>query len=286
MLKMDKKLIIIVLIVVAALALLYLSQEIRRTYKKEVLNGLGRVQGADLSLLTESDIQHLPEIVQKYLAYTGVIGKPKVQNYRIVLEAEMKTDPRKPWTPVIFEQYNFLDQPTRLFLVRMNMSGLPVIGLDSYINTKGNMLIKAAGLIKVSDIGGEFMDRAEAATLFNDMCLVAPASLTDPRIEWENIDDLTVKAIFTDGPNRVSAWLYFNDIGQLVNFVTDDRSYTTMDGKNMQVRWSTPVGNYREISGMRISTSGAATWHLPEGDYTYGKIKNIRELEYNLESYK
>lgn len=283
---MDKKIIALVLFVLVAAALYYLSQDIPRTYRAEVKKGLSRVQGADLAVVTEADIDHLPAIVQHYLRYTGVVGQPQVQNYRIVLEAEMKTDPGQPWSPVVFEQYNFLDQPTRLFLVRMNMRGLPVIGLDSYTNGKGNMLIKVAGLVKVSDVGGEFMDQAELVTLFNDMCLAAPGSLIDPRIEWENIDPLTVKATFTDGPNRVSAWLYFNNSGQLVDFVTDDRSYTTMDGKNMKVRWSTPVGNYREIGGLVLSTSGEATWHLPEGNYTYGRIKNIRELEYNLSTLK
>lgn len=283
---MDKKLIALLLIIIVAAALYYLSQDIPRTYRAEVKKGLSRVQSADLAVVTEADMNHLPAIVQQYLRYTGAVGQPRVQNYRIVLEAEMKTDPKNPWTPVIFEQYNLLDQPTRLFLVRMNMRGLPVIGLDSYINGKGNMLIKVAGLVKVSDVGGEFMDQAELVTLFNDMCLAAPGSLIDRRIEWEIIDPMTVKATFTDGPNRVSAWLYFNDSGQLINFVTDDRSYTTMDGKNMKVRWSTPVKNYRELNGLRLSTSGEATWHLPEGDYTYGRIQNIRELEYNLTTFK
>jgi hypothetical protein len=37
---------------------------------------------------------------------------------------------------------------------------------------------------------------------------------------------------------------------------------------------------------MMLSTYGEAVWHLPEGDFSYGKVSNIRELEYNCHSYR
>lgn len=261
--------------------LVYKSQDMRRTYRAEVLKGLSR-GSEQQEVVTEEHIKHLPRPVQNYLIYTGVMGKEKVRNYRVVLDAEMKSDPQKDWVKTRFEQYNFFDDPTRLFLVKMNMFGIPVIGLDSYIGGRGRMHIKVAGLITVSDARGEHMDRGEAITLFNDMCLMAPATLIDKRIAWETIDPLIVKASLNDGYHQVSAWLYFNPEGQLVNFVTDDRYLTNLDNTYQNVRWSTPVGNYKEINGLKLSTYGEGIWHLPEGDFVYGRVMNIRELEYNL----
>lgn len=276
---------LIMLCLVLIIFLVYKSQDIKRTYKAEVLKELGR-GAAQQQVIAEEDIKHLPQPVQKYLVYAGVMGKEKVQNYRVVLDAEMRSDPQKDWAKTTFEQYNFFDDPIRLFLVKMNMFGVPVIGLDSYIGGRGRMHIKVAGLVTVSDARGEHMDRGEAITLFNDMCLMAPATLVDKRIAWETIDPLTAKASLNDGYNQVSALLYFNQEGQLVNFITDDRYYTNLDNTYKNVRWSTPVSNYREINGLKLSTYGEAVWHLPEGDFTYGRVINIRELEYNCKTFK
>jgi len=59
--------------------------------------------------------------------------------------------------------------------------------------------------------------------IFNDMCLFAPASLVDSRISWEEVDAFIVKATFINGGNKVSAELYFNEKGELVNFISNDR---------------------------------------------------------------
>lgn len=40
------------------------------------------------------------------------------------------------------------------------------------------------------------MDKTETVTLFNDMCLMAPATLIDRRIQWQEIDRNSVKATF------------------------------------------------------------------------------------------
>ncbi len=46
--------------------------------------------------------------------------------------------------------------------------------------TRATMKINVAYFFKVSDASGEKMNQSENVTLFNDMCLYAPATL----IEW------------------------------------------------------------------------------------------------------
>jgi hypothetical protein len=125
------------------------------------------------------------------------------------------------------------------------------------------------------------MNRGETVTMFNDMCLLAPASLIDNNIKWENIDSLTVKGTFTNQGNTISALLYFNEKGQLINFISDDR-YLSSDGKTYKnYRWSTPVMEYKEINGRHLMHYGEAVWDTPEGQFCYGKF-NLKETEYNL----
>ena len=51
------------------------------------------------------------------------------------------------------------------------------------------MQVKIAGAVEIADARGDVMDRSEAVTLFNDMCLLAPGTLLDPTIAWEEPGD-------------------------------------------------------------------------------------------------
>jgi len=121
------------------------------------------------------------------------------------------------------------------------------------------------------------MDKAETVTLFNDWCIFAPAALVDKRIQWQAADDHSVKATFTNHSVSISATLFFNEMGQLVNFVSDDRY--DISEKN-QYRFSTPVGEYKNINGLMLPTFGETIWHYPEGKFTYGKF-HLRSIAYN-----
>lgn len=57
------------------------SQNMKKTYQKEVSSALISIQNQNPEILTEQDLSHLPIPVQKYLKYTGCIGQEKVFNY-------------------------------------------------------------------------------------------------------------------------------------------------------------------------------------------------------------
>jgi len=281
---MDKKFIFIILLLIFILIvsfLIYKSQELKRTYVTEVKRQLEHSVKFEKDILTEEDIKYLPEPVQKYLRYINVIGKEKVRNFRVIFEGEFRTDPNKGWGKMNAEQYTDLTNTTRLYFMDMKMFGLPVVGLHRYIDAKATMLAKVAGLITVVDGKGLEMNEGETVTVFNDMCMMAPGSLIDKRIEWQSIDSHTVKATFTNNNIKVHALLYFNDKGELINFVSEDRYYSPTGKTYEKFRWSTPIKDYKNYNGIRISSGGEAVWSLPKGEYSYGKI-NIKEIEYNV----
>ncbi len=285
---MDKRYIVWIILLIAALTVLllvYKSQDVKRMYKALAQMGLDRSAALEPDILTEKDIAHLPEPVQKYLAYTGAIGKEKVRNMRVVMEGHLKMDRDKDWTPIHTQQYNFYNEPIRLYHIVGKINGLPVMGLDSYQAGKGNMLIKVAGLVKVVDAHDPKMDRAALVTVLNDMCLIAPATLIDRRLQWETVDAQTVKVTLEDQGLKVSGILTFNDKGELTNFLTYDRYFSPKGTTYESVPWSTPVRNYKDFNGIRINSYGEAIWHFPEGDFCYGKATTM-EVEYNVKHFQ
>jgi hypothetical protein len=224
------------------------------------------------AMLTEQDLQHLPLPVQNYLRFTGSVGKPRVVNVRVTWRGSMRTKLDGDWLPIRAWQVNFFDDPARLFYIESSMYGLPFDGYHVYAGNTATMQIKVGGLVQVVDARGPEMNRGETVTMFNDMCLLAPATLISPAIRWEEIDSVTVRGFFSNQGNTVSAILTFDPSGALRNFVSNDR-YLSEDGKSyLSYPWSTPVGEYREFGGRKIASVGEAIWHMPQGEYAYGRF--------------
>lgn len=77
-------------------------------------------------------------------------------------------------------------------------------------------------------VPGQPKDRSHAAgpelKLFNDLCVMAPAALVDAPISGQVLDDLA-----------------FNANHELVDFISDDRSRASDDGRRFTPqRWSPP----------------------------------------------
>lgn len=86
-------------------------------------------------------------------------------------------------------------------------------------------------------------------------------------------------------PVDVLAVLAFNG-GDLVDFVSDDRSRASADGHRFtEQRWSTPLLDYRTVGGRRVAIHGEGRWHAPqpEGVFTYVEF-HVDELTYNVGS--
>ncbi len=260
-----------------------LPSSFKNRYKAETEKRLKSVSAT--SLLSGEDIQHLPLPVQKYLHFAGAIGKPKVYNFRAVFSGQMKQDRNGKWMGIHSEQYNFFNEPARIFYIKSKLFGIPFDGLHLFAERNAAMQIKIAHLLQFADAKGEKMNQSETVTLLNDMCLMAPATLIDKNIQWEMIDLLTVKARFTNGINTISATLLFDEQGALLNFISDDR-YLSADGKKYErYTWSTPVKEYKEVNGRKVCSRADAIWHTPEGEFNYANF-TMEEIEYNCVNFK
>lgn len=264
------------IVILVAVILSYGSIRFENEYQNDVTQRLQNQHTTSEELLTEADLQLLPLPVQKYLRYCGVVNQPKVKNMKVVFEGEMR-DKGKDYFKFQSEQYNFFDEPIRLFFMKAKMFGITVPGYHKYTDAKATMNIKIFGIFPVISHSGVVMDKTETVTLFNDMCLMAPATLIDKRIQWQTINNKEVKATFINHDIKISVTLYFNDKGQLINFISQDRTVVA-DGKTYP--FSTPVKAYKNYNGINLMHDAEAVWDYPDGKFTYGKFR-LKEIDYN-----
>ncbi|MCC7232684.1 MAG: hypothetical protein IT242_07050 [Bacteroidia bacterium] len=258
----------------------YGKWQFHRKYYSDVKYNLeNNISGPDRNL-TENDLEGLPCKVQKYIRYSGSVGKPMVNYFMVTFSGKMRQDESTDWMPFTSEQYNFFNSPVRLFFMNAEMNHLNVRGYHRYMNSSASMDIRMLSLFRIRYQSGHEMDTSETVTFFNDMCCLAPATLVDKRIKWLESDSNRVRASFTANGITIFAWLVFNDTGQLVNFISADRSATDKDNRMNKYPWSTPLQKYKNFHGYNLPGYAEAIYTYPSGDFCYGNFE-ITGIEYN-----
>ncbi|WP_337044605.1 DUF6544 family protein [Emticicia sp. 17c] len=260
----------------------YAAWSFNKQYTLAVRESFGYSEKYSVPILTEVDIQYLPEPVKKYLHYTRSVGKPELDNFRVEFRGKLRKNKQSEWMPFTSEQYNFIGASKRFFFMNATRHHLPVAGFHSFRNGNAFMNIRLLSLFKVQYQSGYEMGKAETVTFFNDMCCLAPATLIDKRIKWLETSGNQVKASFTNNHITITAWLHFNDKGELINFISNDRYAYDKESGMRQIPWETPLKNYREINGYKLAGHAQAIYKYPEGDLCYG-IFEITDIQYNCD---
>jgi hypothetical protein len=267
------------LIILLAAIVAFSGHRFEQSFLQDVRGQLSKSTSRS-ELLTIADLAHLPTPVQRYVEYVGAIGQPKVQNLAVTFRGRMRSKDQD-WFNFTSRQFNDFSDPARLFFMKANVKGLPTYGYHAYQDQRASMLIKILSLVPVVDLKSEELFRTETVTFFNDMCLLAPAALIDPRIEWEPIDSTSCRAIFTNQETSITATLYFDAEGKLINFESEDRKEINMD---QYLPFSTPVSRYQSFGAtdqFRLMGDGQAVWHYPDGAFPYGEFHTV-EVRYNV----
>lgn len=233
-------------------------------------------------VVTEIDLERLPTLIAAYVRQSGAVGQPFVQAFHAKFHGRIRGGSARPWMTFTGEQVNtYGAQPSRLFFMDAEMLGLPVEVLHVFEAGAASMRVRACSLVTMVDAKGPDMDRAETVTIFNDLCVLAPAALIDAPTIWHVIDENHVRGTYTYGANTITAELTFNDAHELINFVSDDRAAVSSNGKSITPqRWSTPISDYRPVGQSRLGTIGEGHWHTSDGEFAYLEY-TLDEITYN-----
>jgi hypothetical protein len=224
-------------------------------------------------------LQNLPEPVQRYLTYTGVIGQPWINTAHVKYAGRFRLAADRPWMPVTATQYYTTNPPSFVWNARFKIAGLPLVGgHDTYKGGHGHMFGKAVGLFTVFDARGEEIDQGTMLRYLNEMTWF-PIAFLGQNITWQGVDDHSAQVTFTDCGKSVSARLFFDNAGRLTDFTA--MRYREHRGQYSLDPWSTPMTQYGVFAGLNLPIRGQAVWSLPSGDLPYADLK-LTEIEYNV----
>jgi hypothetical protein len=129
----------------------------------------GRASPATASVVTEDMLSGLPEPVQRYLRYTGIVGKPLVRTVYLRQQGRVRLAGQW-WIPLRAQEWFSAQPPGFVWDATMRVAGIPVgRARDMYQGGQGRMLIKAASLVTVADAGGEEMDQGSMMRYLSEL---------------------------------------------------------------------------------------------------------------------
>jgi hypothetical protein len=254
------------------------SRSLRSEFRHDVQAALRNPY--DAPVVTDADLASLPSLIQRYLRRVGAVGKPRVRNFQAVFSAEMRGAPDAPWMQARAEQYEFFGPSARFFFMRATRGGIPFIVFHRYVGDQATMRVRVMGLVPVANQSGGEMTQSETVTLFNDMCILAPATLVEAPVNWDVLDEHNVRGTLTNASHTVSAVLTFDSAGDLVAFRSEDRSMSEGEGMR-RLPWTTPVSNYRDFGGVRLAALGEARWTDGARTWAYGRFV-LERITYNV----
>ena len=231
--------------------------------------------------ITEQDLESLPPVVRRYLAFMRVMGRPRDWSFRAGWVGRFRRGPNEPWLPCTAWQYDGAVEIARVFYMRLTLAALvPTVVRDTYLRGQGHMLAKAFDLLKVADGRGPEIDVGELVTYLNDAVFYAPSMLLGPHVRWSAVDDESFDVTLADGEQRVTARVFVDERGMPRDFSTTDRFVSDPYTKGqplVRARWSTPFDSWKIIDGRPLPTHGRAVWHLPRGTFEYADFGLVEE---------
>jgi len=235
-------------------------------------------EDAKPKVVTEEDIKGLPEPVQRYLRYSQIIGKEIIGTVRLKQKGFMRMREGQKWMPLEAEEYYTTDPPGFIWYGSIEFAPfLSVKARDMLSEGKGAMLVKLLGLIGIADASGPEMNQASLLRYLSET-IWFPTAFLSGYIQWEPIDTNSAKATISVDGLTASAGFYFNESGELENFIAE--RYRDEGGQLELRTWSTPITEYKEINGIRMPSKGDAVWNLSSGDLKYIEVE-LTDIEYN-----
>lgn len=268
------------LIILLAIIVGYSSFNFRQQIKEERKTLFQKSQVKTREIVTEEALLGLPQVVQKWLANSGITGKEMISNVHIVQELQLKMKPEQTsWSNATAEQYFSVQPPAFNWDINAEMNSiLKVVGRDKFNDGKGEMTIKLFSLIPVANAKNH--EKVNQASLQRYLAEIVwfPSAALSPYVKWEVIDEHSARATMEYMGTKGSGEFHFDTDGNFQKFVT--LRYQDVNAVK-PVRWTVISTKLEERNGIKIPVECEASWELESGEWTWLRLK-ITDIQYNV----
>lgn len=221
-----------------------------------------------------------PDLIKNYFKKVIADSTTKPKFITVSQSAQFKTSVNSDWLPLKATQYFTTESVNFLWFSEMQTSKFFwVNAIDSYINGKGNMLIKLNSSITIADSWGLELDKSGLFRYISETVLFPTSLLPNNNLIWNILDSNTAEIKFIDHDISVVAKIYFNSDNTISKIETYDKYRALEEGFERSL-YTVYFNNYKVIDNkFTVPTYIEVEWSLKEGKFKYGKF-NIDEIYY------
>ena len=144
-------------------------------------------------IITEEILSTLPDPVQRYMHFTGVVGHPRIQSARLKQVGKFRQGADRPWIAFSAEEFYTTHPPGFRWDARFKMAGIPLLRVeDKYENGHGSMYGRLAGIKTIFDARGKEIDQGSMMRYLNEV-MWFPTAYLGENMRWEEVDDKSAK---------------------------------------------------------------------------------------------
>jgi len=206
----------------------------------------------------------LPDCVKKWIEWSGASEARPPTSVNIEQTGKMRLKENAPWIPFRARQWFSLSDPGFVWLAKVGEGKfLQFMGRDTYLEEKGNMLIKAFGFLGVADASGPEMDQGAAIRFLSEM-IWFPQMVFSDKLEWEGTGLYSAKVRIKNHIDREGKF-YFEENGRPSAF--EALRHNSETGKREVWRIEIEESGVLEEEGIRIPSRAKVIWKLETGDF-------------------
>ena len=220
-----------------------------------------------------SELENQPEIIKKYFQSVIVDSVLMPKFVTVKQTAQFKTDVNADWMPITATQYFTTKSANFLWNSEMQTSKFFwVNAIDSYINGKGNMLIKFNGSITVADSWGIELDKSGLFRYISEAVLFPTSLIPNENLKWDVLDSNTAEIKYSNKEISVVAKLFFDVSNRIYKIETFDK-YRALESGYKKSLYTIYLSNYKTFdNSYTVPTYIEVEWDLKSGKFKYGKF--------------
>jgi hypothetical protein len=206
--------------------------------------------------------------LRRFLLPGGTEAARGVRAVRLTERGEICSAPGARWLPFTAEEEMDATRSRFRWEAHLETGPLRFLGVvDEYANGHGRLVVKVAGLVPVVSLDGPEADKGELQRYLGQIAFCPPALLHHPSLQWDAVDAGTLKVWDPNEPGGATVELLVGDDGAPLG--CQAIRPRAIGRESVPTPWSGACAEPREWEGLRVPSRLEATWHLPEGSFTY-----------------
>ncbi|HEV2426123.1 MAG TPA: DUF6544 family protein [Terriglobia bacterium] len=196
----------------------------------------------------------------------------RVGSVKTTQSGEIRSAPGAPWVPFTADEVTSGTESSFRWEARFKGGRMGwFVVTDAYEDGQGFGSISLGGVLPVRKMTGPEFDKGELQRYLASVALCPAMMVNHSSLAWTAVGPQTLRVCDRNGAAGATVDVELNERGYPI--VCHAERPRMVGRITVPAPWSAVGADFEEREGLRVATRLEATWHLPEGSFTYFRAR-------------